>query len=253
MKLHTPLISWAASNLLVGLFMGLVSCRALPQPFSQKTNLFWLVFCDGSKSTLHDRENYRNSLKIIVDRLSPGDRFLVGRIYDETMTNFVPVIDVTIANYSPIFDDEFDYNQKFTAIKNRLKASIDSLTATLGKSDKTEILDCFKVAEDYFRYWPSRKTLVLFSDMLECSRVLDLETIEPNTAFIAEKLQSLEKDGRIARLDNVHIFIAGAGGRNTYGSKHYLGVQNFWRAFFVKTGAQLVSYSHTLILAAMDN
>lgn len=254
MKLQEPMVSRVASVLLMmGLFMGLVSCQAYSQPFWKKTNQFWLAFVDASKSTLQDRENYKSYLKTTVDQLKPGDRFLVGRIHDETMTNFVPVIDVTLPGYNQILDNEFAYDKQFTAIKNRLKASIDSLAAILGQSDKTEILDCFKVAEDYFRYWPSKKTLVILSDMLECSRVLDLEKLMPDAAFIAEKLQSLEKEGRIAKLDNVEIFIAGAGGRNTHDSKHYLGVKNFWRAFIAKTGAQLVSYSHTLILAALEN
>lgn len=239
-------------SVMLALLMGLASCQPSCQPFRQKATRFWIVFVDTSGSTLHDRGNYNNDLDTLVNQVKPGDRFLVSTIHGKTMINFVPVIDRTVPSYDPIFDNELAYANTFAITKKLLKASIKSPMTTSGQSDKTEILDCFKVAEERFKSWPSKKILVIFSDMLECSSNMDLEKQVPDSAFIEKKLRQLEKEGRIAQLHGVEVIVAGAGGNGTRDSNHYRAVEKFWRAYIAKTGGQLVSYSHYLDLSGLE-
>lgn len=237
---------------MLGLLLGLASCQPSCQPFGEKTTRYWIVFVDTSKSTLYDRDNYSNELDTLVNQVKAGDHFLVGTIHGKTMINFVPVINITVPSYNPIFDNELAYADTFAATRKLLKASIDGLMATPGQSDKTEILDCFKMAEDRFKSWQSKKTLVIFSDMLECSNNMDLEKQVPDSAFIEKKLRQLEKEGRIAQLPGVEIIIVGAGGNGTRDSNHYLAVEKFWYAYIAKTGGKLVSYSHALDILGLE-
>jgi hypothetical protein len=224
------------------LLLGFSACQLIRRPPSR----FLMVFIDVSASTSRDRGLYETYLNQIVNSLKPGDRFLVGKISDETVTNFVPLLNTLLPKFNPMFDNPIKHKKALQGISLHLKADIDSLMAVAGATQRTEIIDCFNIAESYFSARTEKKVLVLISDMLECSSEMNFERETPTAAFIASKLDELAKQGRIARLEKVDVIVAGAGGSGQTGSR-YRAVESFWRSYISETGGILMHYSHALM------
>jgi hypothetical protein len=89
-----------------------------------------------------------------------------------------------------------------------------------------------------------KKTLVVLSDMIECSSELNFEKDELTPEYVERAMQKLRAKGRLPNLQNVDVWIVGAYATNT---ERYFAVQSFWNRFIRETGATGRAYSHTLM------
>ncbi len=89
-----------------------------------------------------------------------------------------------------------------------------------------------------------KKSMVVLSDMMECSSELNFEKDELTADYVNRAIESLRAKGRIPNLRNVDVWIAGTYASST---EKYFAVQGFWNRYLNETGANCRSYSHTLL------
>jgi hypothetical protein len=203
-----------------------------------------MIFVDMSLSSLPERENYKRHVEKIVSKLNPGDRVAVGKIIDLTIADFVPIADVKIPIFNFWTDNRTLHQKLVEDIVSQMSANIDSLLNSRGKIEKSEIVNAFLICEQFMRNKSGRKTIVVLSDMLECSSELNFERDELTAEYVEKSIRTLKEKDRIPRLDNVEIWVAGAFAKTT---EKYFAVQNFWSRFIRETGANCRSYSHALL------
>jgi hypothetical protein len=203
-----------------------------------------MVFVDISLSSLPERENYKHYIEKIVAKLQPGDVVAGGKIIDLTIADFTPIFYVEL----PAFDfwsDNLTLHKKLVdKITAQLYASIDSVLQSRGKIEKTEIINSFLICEQFMRNKTGKKSMVVLSDMMECSSELNFAKDDLTAEYVDQAIASLRAKGRIPNLRNVDIWVAGAYANST---EKYFAVQGFWNRYLNETGANCRSYSHTLL------
>ncbi|MDZ7344861.1 MAG: hypothetical protein ONA90_10160, partial [candidate division KSB1 bacterium] len=152
--------------------------------------------------------------------------------------------DVEIPIFNFWTDNRTLHKKMVDDITSRLFADIDSVLDSRGKIERSEIINAFLISEQFLRKKSGRKSLVILSDMLECSSEYNFEREELTTDYVEKAIQSLRDKDRIPRLDNVEVWVAGAFAKTT---EKYFAVQNFWNRYIRETGAECRSYSHTLL------
>jgi len=205
---------------------------------------FVMIFIDMSLSTLPDRDNYRTYMERIISKLEPGDRITVCKIIDLTIADFTPIFDVTIPPFNFWTDNLTRHEGMVRAVSGQIMATVDSVLQTRPKVQKSEIINSFLICDQFTRNKQGQKSLVIISDMLESSSEFDFNRDELTAEYIDEAIRSLKNKGRIPQLEGVEVWIAGAYAKNT---EQYFAVQGFWNRYLAETGAILKSYSHTLL------
>jgi hypothetical protein len=203
-----------------------------------------LVFVDMSLSSLSQRENFKQYIEKVVSKLEPGDRIAVGKIIDLTIADFTPIFDAELPAFNFWTDNRTLHQKMIDDIIAGVHANVDSVLQTRSKIEKSEIINSFLICEQFMRNKSGRKTLVILSDMLECSSDYNFEKDELTAEYIDNAVQSLRTKGRIPRLNNVEVWIAGAHAKTT---EQYFAVQGFWNRFLAETGSMPRSYSHALL------
>ncbi len=203
-----------------------------------------MVFVDISLSSLPERENYKHYIEKIVTKLQPGDVVAGGKIIDLTIADFTPIFYVEL----PAFDfwsDNLTLHKKLVdKITAQMYASIDSVLQSRGKIEKSEIINSFLICEQFMRNKTGKKSMVVLSDMMECSSELNFAKDNLTAEYVDQAVASLRAKGRIPNLRNVDIWVAGAYANST---EKYFAVQGFWNRYLNETGANCQSYSHTLL------
>lgn len=203
-----------------------------------------MVFIDVSLSTLPDRENYKKYIDLIVTRLEAGDRIMVGKILDLTIAEFVPIYDAKLPAFNMFSDNRTRYEKTIRDISNGIMATVDSVLDARAKVQKSEIVNSFLICEQVMRSWAGRKSIVIISDMQESSSEFNFDTDHVTTAYLENVLATLKLKNRIPQLNGVDVWIAGAYAKDT---EQFFAVQEFWKRYLAVTGANLRSYSHTLL------
>jgi hypothetical protein len=203
-----------------------------------------IIFVDLSLSSLPERENYKRYIEKVASKLAPGDRVAVGKIIDLTIADFVPIADVAIPAFNFWTDNRTLHKKLVDEITSQLFANIDSVLDSRGKIERSEIINAFLISEQFLRKKSGRKSLIILSDMLECSSEYNFEREELTNDYVEKAIQSLRYKGRIPRLDHVEVWVAGAFAKTT---EKYFAVQTFWNRYIRETGADCRSYSHALL------
>lgn len=221
------------------LFVLLVGASALLscQPDQGPPPKVVVVFVDVSAS-VRDFDVYHDSWKKIVARLKAGDRIVLGRITDETFTQFRPLIDESLPAFSFISDNVSDYDKKMNQTKEKLSKAIDnSLKAP--RSQKTDILNTLALADKVFHGDPGlpkgfwlwktlenrRRILVLLSDMLEDSEAYNFEKVRVDEKFTGRVIEERHRKGQMPDLGGAKVYVAGASAKS---AGRALEVQRFW-------------------------
>ncbi|MDZ7289515.1 MAG: hypothetical protein ONB44_18990 [candidate division KSB1 bacterium] len=203
-----------------------------------------MIFVDISLSSLPDRENYKSYIEKVISKLQPGDVVAGGKIIDLTIADFTPIFYVELPPFDFWNDNRTLHKKMVERLTGRMFASIDSVLRSRGKVEKSEIINSFLVCEQFMRNKTGKKSMVILSDMLECSSEFNFERDELNADYVDQAIQSLKAKGRIPNLQNVEVWIAGA---HATTSEKYFTVQSFWNRFLKETGANCRAYSHTLL------
>lgn len=203
-----------------------------------------MVFVDVSLSSLPERENYKRYLEKIIASLKPGDVIAGGKIIDLTIADFTPIFNVQLPAFDFWNDNRTQHQKLVTKLTHQMFASIDSVLESRGKIEKSEIVNSFIICDQFMRNKSGKKTLVILSDMMECSTEYNFDKDNVTPEYIDRAMQALRDKGRIPNLQNVDVWVVGAYAPST---EKYFAVQNFWNRFLKETGANGRSYSHTLM------
>jgi hypothetical protein len=133
------------------------------------------------------------------------------------------------------------FGERLTAARSQIVAAWKQKAKQLDTHfRKTDILGMFHLADQIFAQQPnnSRKTLIIFSDMRQCTSELNLETRQVVPSF------SLQDD-RFEPLPDFHgveVYALGADGAGK-SSAYWQSLQLFWRSYLTATGATVPAYS----------
>jgi len=230
-----------------GLILALLLCSLLPGcggKVDTAERRVVMVFVDVSLSSLPERENYKHHLEKIIASLQPGDVIAGGKIIDLTIAGFAPIFNVELPAFDFWNDNRTQHHKLVQKLTAQMFSSIDSVLDSRGKIEKSEIINSFIICEQFMRNKSGKKTLVILSDMMECSAEHNFDKDEVNAAYIEQAMQTLRAKGRLPNLHNIDAWIVGAYASNT---EKFFAVQNFWNRYFKETGAHCRSYSHTLM------
>jgi len=203
-----------------------------------------MIFLDMSLSTLPDRENYQKYIQNIVARLNAGDRVTVCKIIDLTIADFAPIYDATLPSFNFWTDNRTQYHKHTRGITDQILSTVDSVLQTKPRIQKAEIINSFIICDQLMRGKRGKKSLVIISDMQESSSEFDFRTDTMTPAYVSQALATLKSKGRIPNLSGVEVWIAGAYSKET---ERYFMIQDFWSRYIAASGAELKSYSHTLL------
>jgi len=203
-----------------------------------------MVFVDISLSSLPERDNYKLYLEKVISQLEPGDVIAGGKIIDLTIADFTPMFNVELPTFDFWSDNRTQHQKLVKKLTAQMFASIDSVLDSRGKIEKSEIINSFLICEQFMRNKNGTKTLVILSDMLECTEELNFARDEVTAEYVNQAMLDLRAKGRIPNLRNIDVWVAGAYSPNT---EKFFAVQGFWNRFFKETGVNCRSYSHTLL------
>lgn len=203
-----------------------------------------MVFIDVSLSTLPDRENYKKYIELIVSRLQAGDRMMVAKILDLTIAEFAPIYDAKFPSFNVFSDNSTRYNKTIREMSGAIVATVDSVLNMRSKVQKSEIVNSFLICDQVMRNWPGKKSIIIISDMQESSSEFNFDTDHITPAYLDNMLATLKLKNRIPKLPGVDVWVAGAYAKDT---EQFFAVQDFWKRYLAETGAILRSYSHTLL------
>ncbi len=203
-----------------------------------------MVFIDVSLSTLPDRENYKKYIDLLVSRLEAGDRMMVCKILDLTIAEFEPIYDAKVPAFNMFSDNSTRYQKTIREMSAQISATVDSVLNMRSKVQKSEIVNSFLICDQVMRGWSGKKSIVIISDMQESSSEFNFDTDHITPAYLENVLATLKIKNRVPKLTGVDVWIAGAYAKDT---EQFFAVQEFWKRYLAATGADLRSYSHTLL------
>jgi len=203
-----------------------------------------MIFIDMSLSTIKDRENYKNYMGTVVRKLRPGDKLTVCKIIDLTIADFTPLYQTEIPKFDFWKDNRTLHDKLVVQIHQNLVAAVDSVLDSRERIANSEIINSFLICEQYMRNKTGRKTMIVLSDMLECSNEMNFEKERISAAYVERSIRILKAKGRLPKLNGLEVWVAGAYAKNT---EQYFAVQGFWNRFIEDAGAVQKSYSHALL------
>jgi hypothetical protein len=229
----------------------------------EKSHHVIVVLVDTSASTDDARvqENYRNGVRKVLDAFAPeGDE---GRLAGEDALVAVDAISARSLTQSALTETTFprrSFNTNVLKFRRDVEASrqavFDSANALIRvprRARGTTIIDALGNAADYFAYHDdgSQLSLVLLSDMIEESGHLRFTRDVLTEKGIDATVRVLDEEELIPRLDDVVVYVAGAGATANRGGsdERVRAIERFWARFFDEAGADFSSarYGPTLI------
>lgn len=202
-----------------------------------------LVMVDFSQSAKDLLPDYQTFLIEISSKIPPEGRLVAGKILKTTEASFDPFIDITFPSENTLTEAEFDIRDRRDSLQRQMQRKIESSFAKPLFSPGTNIVSALSLVRQVFPNSP-RPVLVLLSDMLHSSSDFDLEKGAITDKFIDDTLARLQQAGRIPDLKGVAVYVAGATAKS---DERYNQIKKFWEKLFAQSGAELKSYSHTLL------
>lgn len=224
--------------------MSILSCS--PAVHQNNKKVVCVLFdISGSTNNLSTRQAYVHNLKIIISRLSPGDRLIVGYINSNSQAALTIPINIELPGYNESwFDNPELAKRKKTNVLCEIadtlrfvEAKVDSTIETgRDAADWTDILGSLRLTQRLFENYPStRKILVINSDMIEDAAGYNFERINLSQAGISRIIQGLMNHGLMSSLIGVKVYVAGASAATI---KRYYEIRNFWSRYFRNAGAE---------------
>lgn len=122
------------------------------------------------------------------------------------------------------------------------RAWVERSTRLVPNCARTDILGALLVVSEVFHETPkgSHKVLVVFSDMRQATRAVNLE--RPPVVLTATAMEAVANEKLLADLNGVEVNALGvdAAGETI---RYWTSLRDFWTAYFVKAGATVTRYS----------
>ncbi len=221
--------------------LSLLACVLLPHRAIAEDRLNLVVAFDlsGSEAVKMPDEkspferNVESVAKLLAS-LPPGARVTVVKISEDSIRNPFTILSGRLS------DDPGYFGERLAAGRNGLiRAWRDRMARLSPTARGTDILGTLHLASDIFKAaGGGRKTLILYSDMRNHTRVLDLE--RPKKLDVEAALRAV--DGKIADLAGVTVYVVGANGGGSDLRAWQL-VKRFWMEYFTRAGADCAGYS----------
>jgi hypothetical protein len=222
------------------LFIPLLGQAQAPPP--ERLNIVIAVDLSVSvASTGHDgKTDFEKNLAGVTSalaRVPPTSQITVLGITEESFSQPYVLLSAKTTNDSGYF------GERIAAARRQLIQVWQRRSARLKpRASRTDILGALVVAGHFFDRTPrtDRRTLIVFSDMLQVAREVNLET--KGTVSVDSVFETVERGMLVARLNDVEVHVLGvsAAGNDITQWEH---ARRFWTAYFAKAGAMLTTYS----------
>jgi hypothetical protein len=226
---------------LVIICLALVGCKECNNEPPPPSALVLVDFSASAKQLLPDYQKYLNE---VITKIPHGGRIVVAKIQASTLARFEPFVNAQIPGKPGIMDVEKDVEDSQRRIRRQIQTAVDSVFSNPVFSPGTSILAGLGLVKETFPNAP-RRVLVLLSDMLHASTDFSLENVRLTDALIDQTLGRLkQQEGKIPDLKGVAVYVAGATAKT---DEQYNQIKEFWEKLFAQSGAELLSYSRTLL------
>lgn len=244
--------------LLTALCILLISCNN--KDTVQRPNKVVCVLFDLSESTNTPdiRKVYLDKFKMILGSMHSGDVLEAALITEKSLSELDLSINCVFPVIEPFTDTDLAERIAKTQTDSIITFKIDSILAVADsilfkpkrKITNTEIISSLQIAERVFKsFTQPRKILVIFSDMIEDSRLYNFEReiLKPERI---NKIIKTEKDkNQIPDLKDVKVYVAGASHPN---SETYNMIKNFWFEYLKACGANIEAQNYGAALIKFD-
>lgn len=226
--------------LLIAFIGGTGEARAFGQEPPPK---FVYVLVDFSKSTLPKSgtpDPYRRTLDRVVKSVRAGDRILIAKITDNSMTQFKLIHEVTFPTFNMFIDAKLKYDRTMKGMRADLDRALGTAFEDRRKqgSARTDLMSSLILAGQYFSKTPQagRKVLFILSDMLEDSAAYNFERMRLSPVDAHRIIENEKVAERLPALGGVEVYVSGASANST---QRMLDVKRFWFAYFRAAGAHV--------------
>lgn len=218
---------------------------------ARRANLVVCLF-DTTLSTgaVDMRDRYESDFGTVAEQLADGDQLMGDVISANSLVTSTFPLRADLPAMSIFKDSAREHEEHRDEVKAALLRSASELIHRGSPHQRTALLDAMLLAEKIFqgelgKAYP-RKTLVVFSDMIEDSSRYNFERERLDAAGVESILEREKRDGRLPDLRGVKVWVAGAGSSD---AGRTLRVQEFWARYFQTCGAEFDKsrYSSTLI------
>ncbi len=246
-----PALKWFRLGL-AGLL--LAACVVSQEPLA--TDVLIFVDFSGSISDASKASFEHDIREQILPTLGAGDRILVAPIDESTLTDFRTLVDTS---FPPAleFNGWSDNVLRHKVAVEKLDAQVAEIREGVGEqvgeifergfvSQRTDIFSSLILAQKVFHDRPTRKVLILMSDMIVDYAPYRFDRIAWNPATQAEMLSELDEKGLIPDLSGVCVYVSGATAAT---AEQAAKIGRFWQAYFERSGADMNSsrYAHVLL------
>lgn len=192
--------------------------------------------------SVSDPQNLKQTLEATKEGVRPGERLLVGVIGAKGSETRV-IIDVTRPQ-SSVWESAMKIRAKEKHFSECIQKA-EGVLAQSGEAKKTSaILETLSfVASTLASDSAKSKRAVVFSDMIQNSEALSFYAAKSVDSDAAMK--SVEKAAMVWPFAGIDVYVAGVGGNFT--DERARQVEQFWRKYFAKAGAQLKLYGPVLL------
>jgi hypothetical protein len=202
------------------------------------------VLLDLSKSEAAkdqaNKEEFRKNIDgvtRVLASLPAGARVAVYGITSDSFGKPYPLL------AGRLTDDEGYFKERLARARAQLIRTCQERSQKLQpESPHTDLLGAFLVASEQFASAQEdrRKVLIIFSDMRQSTRVLDLE--RPALVQETKALQQVAKSQLIPDLRGVDVYVLGVDGTRK-SVNYWQTLRDFWMGYFALTEATVNTYS----------
>jgi hypothetical protein len=197
------------------------------------------ISADGPET----KDRYLADFSKLVADLQPGDTVVADAITENPTATMRFPVHIVLPSYDPAQSNPLVHKRELQAAKRTLLEQVGQLVRGTPATKKTAILDALYVTR---KVWQSdagkkaaRRTIVVFSDMVEDSAQANFEHDYLNAGRIKTLLGIEEKNSRLPDLKGVDAWVAGATPDRTMGEARIRSIETFWEAYFSRCGAIL--------------
>ncbi|MCI0421147.1 MAG: VWA domain-containing protein, partial [Acidobacteria bacterium] len=165
----------------------------------------------------------------LISHLPPGSQLTVLAITDQSFS--LPY--VLLSRQLPRDKGPLQFHDRIATAKAQIAAELRRISqSSPPKFQQTDILGALVVAADILRDSKAdRRLLVIFSDMRQTTKELDLE--RPNVIAIGKALQEVGSLRLIADLRDAEVYVLGVHGAGK-SVAYWNDLREFWRGYFQK-------------------
>jgi len=208
----------------------------------------------GSTAVPEIRQRYYEDFQQVVTALRGGELLLGDIITENTMARLSFPIREQFPTYNPFVENRVQHEQEMRKAIQECRKKARGLTLKALPAPRTDLLNAFQAADrrvfngPMCRHFP-RKTLIVFSDMIEQSTRYNFATAELTPRRIQEIIEKERRERGLPNLKGIEVWIVGATAAVKGGmtEQRIYEIESFWRTYLRACGADLKSYGPRLL------